>query len=143
MDALSCSVFLIFPLSPLTLLFSLSLCVSFPPYLYLILLSEATEAKKKKRKKRGQTLFYSNPKPGEQTQIQPNRIYSRVPLQMVICRLSIGLGAGAPVIDTPTTTQLREEEGKEEMLISCCNYLFSLFYEHYISCPSDSLAFID
>lgn len=86
------------------------------------------------KKRRGQTLFYSNPKPSEQTQIQPNRIYSRVPLQMVICRLSIGSGAGPPVIDTTTTTQLREEVEEEEMLTSCCYFTFcnyfSLFHDH-------------
>lgn len=85
--------------------------LSLPSYLYLILLSEKKK-KEIKKERRGQTLFYSNPKPGEPTQIQPNRIYSRVPLQMVICRLSTGLGTGAPVIDTPTTTQLGEEMGK-------------------------------
>lgn len=92
------------------------------------------------KKRRGQTLFYSNPKPSEQTQIQPNRIYSRVPLQMVICRLSIGSGAGPPVIDTTTTTQLREEVEEEEMLTSCdyftfCNYFFCfmIMYFHLYS----------
>ena len=75
----------------------------------------------KNKERRGQTLFYSNPKPWEQTQIQPNRIYSRVPLQMGICRLSIGLGPGASGIDTQTTTKLRKNVGKEEMLTSCCS----------------------
>lgn len=105
MDALSCSVHPIFPLSSPTLLLSLS----FPLYLYLILLSKATKAKKR----RGQTLFYSNPKLGQQTQIQPNHVYSRVPLQKVICRLSSGFDAGAGAISTTT----QEKGGDADKLL--------------------------
>ena len=83
------------------------------------MLSETTEAKKINKKK-GQTLFCSNPKPGQPTQIQPNRIYSRVPLRMVICGRPIGSDTGAPLIDSPTTTQPVEDVQEEETLTPCC-----------------------
>lgn len=63
---------------------SLSLCVSLPPYLYLILLSEATEAINKYIKRTESILFKSKTRRAD-SKIQTNRIYSQVPLQMVIC----------------------------------------------------------
>ena len=71
MDVLVHSVFVIFSLSPLTLLPSPSMYISFPPYLDLILLYEAMEGRKRRLV---QTLFNSTPKLGELTQIQPNQI---------------------------------------------------------------------
>lgn len=132
--ALFNTLYLLFFVCLLWLYFSPFLCC---PFLSLPLSNLAFWSHEGKKKRRGQTLFYSNPKPGEETQIQPNRIYSRVPLQMVICRLSIGLGAGAPVTDTLTTTQLGEETEREEMLTTfyCDNeftflhFLFSLCFK--------------